>query len=428
MNKGKRNIVLVILSMIAGMVYLTPLLRFSFYDQMILALGLTDIELGTIGSVYGIACVVGYVPSGFLADRFNTKKLLILSNLGMALTTVWYSTYPGFQALVVIHALYGFFSIVTFWSPYLKAVRSLGSESEQGRLFGMSEGIRGVAQTAVAFTCLGAMAVLASGDAGLRVLLLINAGVFLLLMIAVIVMVPDIDREHPALAKAGPEKTSGLNAFLDALKSSSTWICIFVIFCGYTLWLTVNGYIGTYCTRVLNISHELSSTLSIIRSYLIVFLAGFSGGFIIDRFSSKGKGLMLAFALTALGVAAVYGTSKFVIACIAMTIVLAYIVNVIKATYWSIMGEAGIPAGKTGMATGVISFIAFTPDTFISLIISRFLHYGETQGNIEIGFNLMLLWCGLWAGLGVVAALVLKRHAERADAAGSPVGQAALES
>lgn len=415
MNKTKRNIVLVILSMIAGMVYLTPLLRFSFYDQMMLALQLSDIELGTIGSVYGIACVVGYVPSGFLADRFNTKKLLIISNLGMALTTFWYSTYPGFQSLVIIHALYGFFSIVTFWSPYLKAIRSLGSEKEQGRLFGMSEGIRGVGQTAVAFTCLGAMALFASGDAGLRVLLLINGGVFVLLMLAVIIMVPDIDKEHPALAKpeSGTEKNSGLGAFSEALKSSSTWICIFVIFCGYTLWLTVNGYIGTYCTRVLNISHELSSTLSIIRSYLIVFLAGFSGGFVIDRFSTKGKGLILAFALTALGVAAVFATSRLVPLCIAMTIVLAYIVNVIKSTYWSIMGEAGIPAEKTGMATGVISFIAFTPDTFISLIISRFLHYGESLGKVEIGFNLMLLWAAAWAILGVIAAWVLKRRAER---------------
>ena len=62
----------------------------------------------------------------------------------MALTTLWYSTYPGFQALVVIHALYGFFSIVTFWSPYLKAIRSLGSESEQGQLNGRQNNFRGM--------------------------------------------------------------------------------------------------------------------------------------------------------------------------------------------------------------------------------------------------------------------------------------------
>ena len=129
MNKGKRNIVLVVLSMIAGLVYLTPFLRFSFYDQMKDALQLTDLQFGTIGLTYGLFNVLGYLPSGFLAEKFSTKKLLIISNLGMCLVTLWYSTYPGYQSLVVIHALYGVFSVWTFWSPYLKAVRNLGPDS-----------------------------------------------------------------------------------------------------------------------------------------------------------------------------------------------------------------------------------------------------------------------------------------------------------
>ena len=416
MNKGKRNIVLVVLSVIAGIMYLTPLLRFSFYDQMAKALQLTDIEMGTLGSIYGLFCVIGYLPSGFLAEKFNTKKLLIFSNMAMCLTTIWYSTYPGFSALVFIHALFGIFSVGTFWSPYLKAIRNLGSENEQGRLFGMSEGIRGVAQTAVAFSCLGAMGMFATVTAGFRSLLLINAGVFALLMLAVIIFVPDFDRkQHTKVKEALAPKTeeSVMKIALTTLGNSSTWICIFLIICGYTLWTTVNGYIGTYCTRVLLISDELSSTLSIIRSYVIVFFAGFSGGFIIDNFSSKGKGMFFAFAAIVICVAGVFLTSKLVFACVAVTIMLAYVVNVVKSTYWSIMGEAGIPAERTGMATGVISLIALTPDIFATPIISRFLHYGETQGNIEIGFNLMLLWCGVWALLGIAAALVLKRRAGR---------------
>ncbi|HIU76224.1 MAG TPA: MFS transporter, partial [Candidatus Pelethocola excrementipullorum] len=75
--KKKRNIVLIILSMIAGIAYLTPLLRFSFYDQMVAALNITDIQLGDIAAVYGIFNVISYVPSGLLAEKFNTKKLLI---------------------------------------------------------------------------------------------------------------------------------------------------------------------------------------------------------------------------------------------------------------------------------------------------------------------------------------------------------------
>ena len=66
MNKGKRNIVLVVISMIAGLVYLTPFLRFSFYHQMREALELSHLQLGTIGLTYGLFNVLGYIPSGFL--------------------------------------------------------------------------------------------------------------------------------------------------------------------------------------------------------------------------------------------------------------------------------------------------------------------------------------------------------------------------
>lgn len=415
MNKTRRNIVLIILSMIAGMVYLTPLIRFSFYDQMVEALGITDIQLGTIGGIYGIFNVIGYLPSGFLAEKFNTKKLLILSTIGMFLVTIWYSTFPGFGALCVIHALYGIFSVGTFWSPYLKAIRNLGPESEQGRLFGMSEGIRGIGQTAVAFACLGVMSLFPMVTAGFRATLVINAVVFALLAVLVVILVPDFDSDNQK-TEAGPEgqphqKKSALRSIIPTLKNSSTWICIFVILCGYTVWNTVNGYIGTYGTRVLNLSNEVSSSLSIVRSYIIVFLAGFSGGFIMDRFSTKGKGMMFAFLAAGVATVAIFLSSRAVLVCIAFTILLAYMVNVIKSTYWSIMGEAGIPLAATGMATGVISLIALTPDIFVSPIISRFLHYGETQDNIELGFNLMLLWIVVWAALGVVAALILRKRA-----------------
>lgn len=406
LDKKKRNIVLVILSMIAGIAYLTPLIRFSFYDQMIVALNITDVELGTIAGIYGLFNVIGYLPSGILAEKFNTKKLLILSCVAMCAVTLWYSTFPGYTALIIIHALYGIFSVGTFWSPYLKAIRNLGSEAEQGRLFGISEGLRGIGQTAVAFICLGAMGLFATQAAGFRAVLLINAVAFAILAVLVVIMVPDFDKGKKEMAAAVQKKESMWKAF----GKSSTWLCIFVILCGYTLWNTANGYMGTYCTRVLNISPELSSALSIVRSYIIVFVAGVSGGIIMDKFSLKGKGMFWAFLAIGVCVTLIFMTSKIVGVCVAMTIILAYLVNVIKSTYWSILGEAGVPLAMTGIATGIISFIALTPDIFVAPVISRFLEYGESVGNVEQGFNMMIFWMIAWAALGIVSAILLKKR------------------
>ena len=407
-EQKNRNLVLLILSLIAGLMYLTPLLRFSFYDQMMEALNLTDIQIGTIGSVYAIFCIICYPISGILADKFSTKKLLIISTFAMSLITVWYCFLPGYISLIIIHALYGIFSIATFWSPYLKAVRQLGSESEQGRLYGISEGLRGIGQTVVATICLFVVASFASISIGFSILLIINAVVFILLMLAVMFIIPNDTVENNGEEKS--EKSASVVGIISkSLTSSSTWICIFVIMSGYTLWCTANGYIGTYCTRVLGISANMSSTLSIIRSYVIVFLAGFTGGFIIDKFKTKGQGMMLVFLAATISVSAILLTSI----CIIVTIVLAYIVNVIKSTYWSILGDAGIPVESTGIATGIISLIALSPDMFVPIIISRFITYGENIGNIKLGFDLMLIWILVWSILGIVSGIILKRRKEK---------------
>ena len=411
-EQKNRNLVLLILSLIAGLMYLTPLLRFSFYDQMMEALNLTDIQIGTIGSVYAIFCIICYPISGILADKFSTKKLLIISTFAMSLITVWYCFLPGYISLIIIHALYGIFSIATFWSPYLKAVRQLGSESEQGRLYGISEGLRGIGQTVVATICLFVVASFASISIGFSILLIINAVVFILLMLAVIFIIPNDTVENNGEEKS--EKSASVVGIISkSLTSSSTWICIFVIMSGYTLWCTANGYIGTYCTRVLGISANMSSTLSIIRSYVIVFLAGFTGGFIIDKFKTKGQGMMLVFLAATISVSAILLTSKITAICIIVTIVLAYIVNVIKSTYWSILGDAGIPVESTGIATGIISLIALSPDMFVPIIISRFITYGENIGNIKLGFDLMLIWILVWSILGIVSGIILKRRKEK---------------
>lgn len=413
MLKGKNAVILLILSVIAGLVYLTPFLRFSFYDQMKDALQLTDIQIGAIGAVYGTFNVASYAPGGFLAEKFDTKKLLLVSCAGMFLCTVWYSFYPGYAALLIIHALYGVFSVGTFWSAYLKTVRGLASEREQGKVFGISEGLRGLGQTAVAFLCLGVLGLFATNELGFKAVLWVNAVSFAVMFLAVLFFIPRSQKDKASAQEEGKQGAKKENLILKSLKSPSIWNCIFIIMCGYALWNTVNGYLGTYCTRVLHIPENISSTLSIIRSYIIVFVAGVTGGILMDKFPSKGHGMMTAFACTLLSVLGVLVTGNVLMLCVAMTVVLSYMVNAIKSTYWSILGDAGIPPEDTGMATGIISLIGLTPDIFVSPVISRFITWGETNGSVERGFLLMWAWMGAWALLGIAFSWILKQRRKK---------------
>ncbi len=416
MSKGKKTLTLIVLSAIAGLVYLVPFMRYTYYDQMLEVLKIDDVQIGTMGAFYGIYALF-FVPSGILSERFNTKKLLILTTFMMGVLTIWYSTYPNFQMLCTIHLLYALFSVGTFWSPYLKAVRNLGNEDEQGKLFGMSEGIRGIAQALVSFACLWAMGHFAVSAVGFRTALYFNAAAFFILMIGVIILVPDIDKDKNKKVE-GVKQESLLKVFGKTLAMRSTWVCIFVLLCGYTLWSTANSYLGTYTVRVLGIDQQTASTIATVRSYVIVFIAGFTGGFIMDKFSTKGKGMTLAFGLLLIFVGAIYASESMVTLALGITFVISYLVNVVKSTYWSILGEAGIPPEATGMTTGVISFIALTGDLFVGPACGAMLNYGEnTLGDVTKGFDLIFAWMAVWSILGVAAGFILKKQAEKIKAA-----------
>ena len=122
---------------------------------------------------------------------------------------------------------------------------------------------------------------------------------------------------------------------------------------------------------------------------------------------------MTAYVLCGVSAVGILLTDHAVFLCLAVTIILSYMVNVVKSTYWSILGDAGIPLAATGMATAIISLIGLTGDIFVPPVISRFITYGESVGNLRFGFNLMLAWIVVWAVLGVAASLILKKRKEK---------------
>ena len=84
LSKGKRMYALLMISIASGIVFFACIgVRNLYYNQLIAALGLTNAEYGMLGSVNGIANLIFYLPSGFIADKVNTKTLLVISFLGL---------------------------------------------------------------------------------------------------------------------------------------------------------------------------------------------------------------------------------------------------------------------------------------------------------------------------------------------------------
>lgn len=419
-NFGFRKLMIfIILSATVALAYQLPYLRFTFYDQMMSALQLNNTQMGALATAIGFASTVSCPIGGFIANRFSMKTLIYSTLAAYIGLTIWFAFTTNYIMFIIIHILYGFFSIATLWSAYLTGIRNLGDEKNQSTLFGSSEATRGVIQTLMGFAFLGIMGVAATPVLGFRYVMFLGTGVIAVFLILSLIFLPKGENTTQRESiKSEITQSDKKYTIIDVVKNKGVWVTILVIMCAYISWTLGNGYLTTYTVQVLNVSESLASTLGIVRSYIIVILAGFLGGWLLDKFTYKGKGFIVLFSAIAIAIAAVMFSSKVVPVCIGLTLLIAFLANVMKSTYWSVMGQAGIPTKMTALATGFISFIVFLPDMIVPTICGIWIDTAAAAGNIEAGFNKIFILLIAFSLIGIIAGYILMRRTKAMEARG----------
>ncbi|MDO4541464.1 MAG: MFS transporter [Bacillota bacterium] len=414
----KHLMIFIILSASVAIAYQLPYLRYTFYDQMMATLQLNNTQMGVLATAVNVASVISYPIGGVLANKFSMRNLLLITLTAFVALTVWFAFTTNYVMLLIIHVLYGFFGIATLWSAYLTGIRNLGNENNQSKIFGSSEATRGILQTLLGFAFLGIMGTAAAPTVGFKTLLLVGAGVTGVFLVLGFFFLPKPDKNAATDIESNAEGEKNNYTFMDVIKNPGVWITILVLMSAYLAWSLGNGYLTTYTVQVLGISESLASTLGIVRSYIIVFVAGFLGGFILDKFTYKGKAFIILFALVIATLSGVMLTNAVVPLCIGLTLFIAFVANIMKATYWSIMGQAGIPVGMTALATGIISFIIFMPDMIVTPICGAWLDAAAAAGNIALGFNKIFMLLIAFSCIGIIGSIILTKKTKKLKAEG----------
>ena len=152
---------------------------------MLEALSMTAAELQACYALLGTLFVITYVPSGWLADRFQPRHLMAGSLVATGLIGIWFSSFPSQATVQVIFVLWGITSGLTFWAAMVKAVSLIAPLAAQGRFFGWLEGGRGAVEALLATLAIALFAWLTSQtpvpEAGaLRSVIILYSGVAML--------------------------------------------------------------------------------------------------------------------------------------------------------------------------------------------------------------------------------------------------------
>jgi nitrate/nitrite transporter NarK len=393
-------------------IYMLPYLRKSFQTSMEATFGLSSFEVGMLNALFGILALVCYLPGGWLADRFSARRLLTLSLVGTGAGGLYMATVPGYAGLLAVHAFWGIFSILTFWAALIKAVRLWSESGEQGRAFGILDGGRGVIGAglgSVAAICFGLSG---SVETGLVAVILVYSTASILAGIAIWFAVPD---DHESFSE--PRSTDGQLHVLDSIgqtvRRPEVWLIALIIFCAYFSFLGTYEF-PAYAERGFDRSKEFGAWLGAFRDWLRP-AAAVIAGIIADRVSAS-KAIRASFVVLVLSYASLSMVPSALspIALLwAQVTATALAVFALRGIYFALLEESGIPMHLTGIAVGMVSMFAYTPDIFAPLLAGWLV---DNSPDV-IGYRRYFGFLAVIAVIGFAATIVMtivirKRHSQ----------------
>lgn len=157
---------------------------FTLYFQIPMAkfMGFSNTEIGLIMSTFGIAAIILYAPSGVIADKFSHRKMITSAMIITGLLGLLMATYPPLWVMLCIQVAFAITTILMLWSVSIKAASLLGDHSEQGKIMGWMEGLRGVGVMSLAVFTMWVFSRFAPDDsASLKTVIIIYSVVYILL-------------------------------------------------------------------------------------------------------------------------------------------------------------------------------------------------------------------------------------------------------
>lgn len=406
-TKVKKYLTVMTLGLAGGSIYFLPYIKYIFYDAQIASMGITNTQSGLLLTMYTIGNMILYIPGGIIADKVSPKKALVISLLSTAALVYIYAFTMNFQIAMVIWTALSFSTAFVFWSSLMKAVRIIGTEEEQGFMYGLYYACNGITAALTNTIALNVYKT-AGGDVKTGFFRAVLVGGSMAVLAAVLLMfLMDGKKKEEAVSD---EPKFQMRDVGKLLKNPFVWIVSFTILCGYGFYTSIS-YFNPYLTEVMGVSPESSGFISIVRNYLLLLLAPV-GGLIADKlFHSTCKWMCTSFlALAALfGAVLILPSDISPLAASLYTLIPGAFAMMMYGVVFSTVSEAGIPRAMTGTVIGIASIIGYMPDSIYSVLFGKWL---DTYGGV--GYNYIFGFLAASGVVGAVLAMLVYKNGKKA--------------
>ncbi|WP_419934480.1 MFS transporter [Candidatus Palauibacter sp.] len=382
-----------------------------FRPTLLDVFGITNLELGTAFSLYGVVAMAAYFAGGPLADRYSARRLMALALLATGLGGIVLAGFPPPRIMNLLWAFWGMTTILLFWAAMIRAIREWGGHSQQGRAYGLLDGGRGLLAALVASLSVAIFAALLPSDVpsatleqravAFRGVIWVFTGITLGIAALVWILVPDSTPRD----EAGGRQRLSLRGVRAACRMPAVWLQAVIVVCAYTGYKATDDF-SLLSRDALGFDDVQASGVSTL-SLWVRAAAAVTAGYLGDRLDSSrvivgGFAILIGGCLLIASGVLVPGPAWMLIA----TIVTAGVgIYALRGVYFALLAEGAVPLAYTGSAAGVVSVLGFTPDVFMGPLMGVLL---DRSPGLP-GHQHMFAAVAGFGAIGLLAALVFRR-------------------
>lgn len=375
---------------------------------------ITNFELGTIFSFYGVIAMVSYFLGGPLADRFAAKKLITVALITTALGGFSLTTIPSVTNMKFLYAFWGVTTILLFWAAMIRATREWGGKSSQGIAFGLLDGGRGLTAALISSSAVLIFAFFMPTDVNnatihektnaYRYMVLFVSGFILLISIFVYFALPG-----DKLKDKAPKKGPAVEGLKKIIALPVVWLQAIIIFSAYVGYKVTDDF-SLYAREVM-LFDEVDAASIGTSALWMRFVVAITAGFIADKISISKMTIISFLFMIIGGLVFSSGVTKpnfywlFFINIAAISIG----IYALRGLYFAIMEEGKVPLAYTGTAVGLISVIGYTPDIFMGPLMGYLLD--DSPG--PTGHQHVFLLLVIFSVFGLTASIIFRKIAKK---------------
>ena len=406
--KNKYYTYLIVLILAAESIYILPyVLARVFRPTFLDVFDLTNLELGTLFSTYGIVAFLSYLYGGILADKYSPRKLLSVSLILTSFGGVIMMTYPSYTVMQLLFAYWGFTTVFLFWAPMIKATRMIGGQKKQGKTFSFLDGGRGVVASSIGVIGVIIFSILITTDISTaNIEDKQNAFKYVIAVSSIIVFLCGlVVYSFLKVEISDDEKIGDFKNMKKLLKSKSIFLISLIILCAYMGYKITDIY-SLYASEVMMYDQINAAKIGAYQQYLRPIVC-ISVGLFSDK-TGNINNIFLGFIIMLIGsiiFASGIVSSSVNILFIISLIIVATGTYAIRGLYFSILNDGDIPVALSGTAIGIVSIIGYSPDIFATPLYGYLL---DTYPGIQ-GHQFIYMILGVFSLIGLYTTLKFKK-------------------